>query len=91
MDKINVYKVYNLQFFNGRRASCLWFMKHYQTKEKLKNLQYLPIKSPFFIWQWYFPKKGYYYAFIVQKCKKPHFLNKISSKFFNFLHGPRID
>jgi hypothetical protein len=35
--KINVHTLYNLQFLNGHRASCLWFMKHYQTKENWKN------------------------------------------------------
>jgi len=37
LDKINVHIVYNLQFFNSHKASCLWFMKHYQTKENWKN------------------------------------------------------
>jgi hypothetical protein len=37
LDKINVHRVYNLQFFSSHRASCLWFMKHYQTKENWKN------------------------------------------------------
>jgi hypothetical protein len=60
-------------------------------KRKWKKLQYLPIKSPFLYGSGFFLKKGYYYAFIVQKCKKPHFLNKISSKNFKFLHGPRFD
>jgi hypothetical protein len=32
LDKINIHKVYNLQFFNDHRTSCLWFMKHYSTK-----------------------------------------------------------
>jgi hypothetical protein len=29
LDKINAHKIYNLQFVNGHKASCLWFMKHY--------------------------------------------------------------
>jgi hypothetical protein len=37
LDKININKVYNLQFFSSLRASCLWFMKHYQTEENWKN------------------------------------------------------
>jgi len=37
LDKIHVHTIYNLQFFNGHRASCLWFIKHYQTKENWKN------------------------------------------------------
>jgi hypothetical protein len=37
LDKINVQKIYNLRFFSSHRASCLWFMKHYQTKENWKN------------------------------------------------------
>jgi hypothetical protein len=28
LNKINVHKIYNLQCFNGHRASCLWFIKH---------------------------------------------------------------
>jgi hypothetical protein len=31
-DKINVYRIYNLRFFDDHRASCLWFMKYYQIK-----------------------------------------------------------
>jgi hypothetical protein len=39
---------YNLQFFSGHRVSCLWFMKHYQTKEIWKNnaipsIKYFPL------------------------------------------------
>jgi hypothetical protein len=37
LDKINVHGVYHLLFFNGHRASSLWFMKHYQTKENWKK------------------------------------------------------
>ncbi len=37
LDKINVHKIYDVHFFNGHRASCLWFMTHYQTKKKWKN------------------------------------------------------
>jgi hypothetical protein len=37
LNKINVQKVYNLQFFSGHSATCLWFMKHYQEKENWKN------------------------------------------------------
>jgi hypothetical protein len=33
LNKINVHKVYNFQFFNSHKVSCLWFMKHDQTKE----------------------------------------------------------
>jgi len=36
-DKSNVHTIYNLYFFNSHRASCLWFMKHDQTKENWKN------------------------------------------------------
>jgi hypothetical protein len=37
LDKFNVHIIYNLEFFNGHRVSCLWFIKHYQTKENWKN------------------------------------------------------
>jgi hypothetical protein len=37
LDKINVHKIYNVHIFNGHGASCLWFMTHYQNKEKWKN------------------------------------------------------
>jgi hypothetical protein len=38
LDQINVHIIYNLQFFNGHnKASCLWFIKHYQTKENWKK------------------------------------------------------
>jgi hypothetical protein len=37
LDKINVHRLHNLQFFNGHRVSCWWFIKHYQTKENWKN------------------------------------------------------
>jgi hypothetical protein len=37
LNKINVCIIYNLQFFYDNKASCLWFMKHYQTKENWKN------------------------------------------------------
>jgi hypothetical protein len=33
LNKINVCRIYNLQIFYDNKASCLWFMKHYQTKE----------------------------------------------------------
>jgi hypothetical protein len=37
LDKINVHKVYNVHLSNGHRTSYLWFMTHYQTKEKWKK------------------------------------------------------
>ncbi len=48
LDKINVYKIYNTFFQQPLVASCLWFMKHYQTKENWKN-NVVPIHkiSPF--------------------------------------------
>jgi hypothetical protein len=30
LDNINVHTIYNLQIFNNYKASCLWFIKHYQ-------------------------------------------------------------
>jgi hypothetical protein len=48
LNKINVHKVYNLHFFNDHKALCLWFMKHYQTKENWKIMQCPFIKSPHF-------------------------------------------
>jgi hypothetical protein len=32
-----IHRIYKLQFFNGHKASCLWFMKHYQTIFFWKN------------------------------------------------------
>jgi hypothetical protein len=57
-DKINVFRVYNLQFFNNNHASCLWFMKHYQRKENWKN-DAMPIYKFPTIWygNGFFPKK----------------------------------
>jgi hypothetical protein len=28
--KINIHRVYNLQFFDNHRASCLWFIENYK-------------------------------------------------------------
>jgi len=71
-------------------ASCLWFIKHYQTKENWKN-NAMPIYkiSSFLIWHNdSFPNIYiYYYAFIIQKCKNTRFLNEISSKNFKSLNG----
>ncbi len=51
LDKINVHKVYNLHFFDNHKASCLWFMKHYQIKENNNNNAKPTYKiSSFFIW-----------------------------------------
>ncbi len=56
-------------------------------KEIEKIMQCPSIKSPPL---WYangfFLKGRYYYALIVKKCKKTHFLNGISSKSFKFLN-----
>jgi hypothetical protein len=49
LDKINVDKLYNIHLFNGHKASCLWFMTHYQTKKKEKIIQCPPIKSSPFL------------------------------------------
>jgi hypothetical protein len=74
LDKINVHAVYNLQFFNGHRASCLWFIKHYQTKENWKSnvMTIYKIFSSLY-GSGFFPKEKNYYAFVVQKCKKHTF------------------
>ncbi len=32
-----MHKMYNVHFFNGHRASCLWFITHYQTKNNNNN------------------------------------------------------
>jgi hypothetical protein len=51
LDKINLHKIYNIYFFNGHKASYLWFMKQYQIKEKWENniiLSY-KISSNFFL------------------------------------------
>jgi hypothetical protein len=29
LNKINVHKIHNIQFFDGHRTSCLYFTKHY--------------------------------------------------------------
>jgi hypothetical protein len=47
LDKINVHKVYNIHVFNGHKASSLWFMTHYQTKEKWKKKCSLIKSLPF--------------------------------------------
>jgi len=39
----------------------------------------------------FFPKKRYYYEFIVQKCKNTHILNEIASKNYKSLNGPRFN
>jgi hypothetical protein len=61
-------------------------MKHYQTKENQKKLQPLFIKSLLLSYHnGFFPKNGYYYAFIAQKCFKNHnFLMKFDPKALNF-------
>jgi hypothetical protein len=46
LNKVNVHIVYNLQFLNNHRASCLWFIKHYQTKENKNKIQCSFVKSP---------------------------------------------
>jgi len=83
LDKINVYRVYNLYFFDNHKASCLWFMKHYQTKKKLKKIQSPFIKSlPLCYDSGFFLKEEMIMHVLVKKCNKTHFLNQISSKFF---------
>jgi hypothetical protein len=37
LNRINIHSVYNSQFLNSHRASCLWIMKHFRTKENWKN------------------------------------------------------
>jgi hypothetical protein len=73
LNKINVHRIYNLQFFNDHRASCLWFMKHYQTKGNWKIMQCPSIKFPSL---WYgigfFLRGRYNYAFITLKNAKKH-------------------
>jgi hypothetical protein len=63
LDKINLHIIYNLQFFNNQRASCLWFMKHYQTKENWKT-NVMPIYkiSSSLIWSWFF---SYIYIYMM--------------------------
>jgi hypothetical protein len=39
----------------------------------------------------FFPNKRYYYAFIVQKCKKHTFFNENLSKKIKSLNGPRFN
>lgn len=33
LDKFNLQRIYNIHSFDNRRASCLCFKNHYQTKE----------------------------------------------------------
>jgi len=72
LNKINVYKIYNIQFLNGHGASCLWFMKHYQ-QNKIEKIMYCPsINSPPL---WY--GNGFFqffknYAFIIKQMQKKH-------------------
>jgi hypothetical protein len=89
LDKINVYKLYNLQIFNGHKPHICgsWNITKQKKNEKKCNTYLLVgiYGSGLFL------KKGYYYALIVQKCKKPHSLNKISFNFKNVLRGLRFD
>ncbi len=91
LDKINVYTIYNLQFFNGHRASCLWFMKNYQTKENWKIMQCPSIKSPFFYGSVFFPKKNIVVHLLFKNVENTFFFNEISSKNFKFLNGPKFN
>jgi len=88
LNKINVHRVYNLQFFNNHKDSCLWFMKHYQTKEIEKIMQCPYIKyAPLWYGSDFFLKWRYYHAFIVfKKWKKTLFLMEIHPKVLNFLN-----
>jgi len=86
LDKINVHIIYNLQIFNGHRALCLWFMKHYQTKENWKNNAMSVYKSPFLIYgNGFSPKKKILLCIYCSKMKKTtHFSNEILSKNFKY-------
>ncbi len=56
---------YNLHFFDGHRASYLWFIKHYHIKKTEKIMQIPPIKSPPFSNGSNFSyKKPYVYDFV---------------------------
>jgi hypothetical protein len=92
LDKINVHTLYNLQFFNGHRALCLWFMKHYQTKENWKNNAMSIYKSPIFIYgNGFSPKKNILLCIYCSKMQKTHFLNEILSKNFKYPNSFRFN
>jgi len=80
-----------IQFLNGHRTSCLWFMKHYQTKDKWKKMQCPSIKY-FSLWYghgFYILKN--YYAFISKKESFYLFLNEASSRNFKLVNGPKFN
>ncbi len=84
MNKINVHRIFNLHFFYGHRVSCLWFIKHYQTKKNWKNNAMFDHKIPSLSYgSGCFFKTWYYYTFNVFKMKK---LNIISSKISKLLN-----
>jgi hypothetical protein len=84
LDKINVHRIYTLQFFNNHKASCLWFMKHYQTKKIEKIMQCSSIKFPT-IWygNGFFLKEIYIMHSILNKCKKTNFWMEFHPKSYN--------
>jgi hypothetical protein len=71
------------------------FVIHETLPNKRKFEKIMQCPSIKFLPLWYgsdcFPKNIYYYAFIVQKCKKHTFLNEISSKNFKSLNRPRFN
>ncbi len=87
--KINVHKIYNVHLFNSHRASSLWFMTHYQTKEKWKHNTMVMYEIFFFFLKVVVSslKKEFIMHLLIRKCKKTHFLNGFSTKICKFLIG----
>jgi hypothetical protein len=62
------------------------------TKEKWKKILCPPIKPyPFSYGNGFSPKLKVYYAFIVHKVQKTHFLNGFSTKTFKLLNGLKFN
>jgi len=90
LDKINVNKIYNVHLFNNHKASCLWFITHYQTKKMKNNTTPTYKIFSFFLRQWLLPKIKVYYVFILQEVQKITFLHGFSTKNYKLLNDLKI-
>jgi hypothetical protein len=74
LDKINVHTIYNLQFFNDHKTSCLWFIKH-DPKKKIEKIMQCPsiISPPLWYGSGFFPKKNIIMHLLFKNAKNTFF------------------
>jgi hypothetical protein len=75
LDKINVHRIYNLQFFNSHKAKHVYDSWNITQKRKIEKIMQCPfIKSlPLWYGSGFFLKLKYYYAFITKQMQKNTF------------------